>query len=337
MAAAALAFVFGSASLVHAAKTDVIVLRNGDHLTGEVKTLREGKLQVNTDDIGTLSIEWDKVVSVTTAGVYEVTLRDGTHLLGRLTPATAGSLQVVADDGSATRAVMAEIVSVAEIKRKFLDRIDGSFDLGGSYTKSSGVAELFFDTEARYRRPSYAYNASFSTNLTQQENSPDSSRYALQVGYTRFRNNRWVVSSFALFEGNEDLGFTIRGTGDNLELGYVVSAPHVELLLSGGMALGREKPVEGGSVTNVDALVAADLAVFAYDFPTTRLDLAMLVFPSLDDPGRLRVNANGKFKRELFRDFYFSVTAYDAFDNRPKAGAVSQNDFGGSLSFGWSF
>jgi hypothetical protein len=49
------------------------------------------------------------------------------------------------------------------------------------------------------------------------------------------------------------------------------------------------------------------------------------------------VNANGKVKRELFKDFYVSLTAYDAFDNRPKAATAAQSDFGVSLSFGWTF
>jgi hypothetical protein len=61
------------------------------------------------------------------------------------------------------------------------------------------------------------------------------------------------------------------------------------------------------------------------------------MFPSLDDVGRVRLNTNAKFKRELFRDFHFSVSVYDAFDNRPKAADAEQNDFGGSLSFGWTF
>jgi len=68
----------------------------------------------------------------------------------------------------------------------------------------------------------------------------------------------------------------------------------------------------------------------------TRIDLGVLVFPSLDDPGRVRVNANAKFKREVFKDFFVSFTGYDAYDNRPKSPGATKNDLGVSLSFGWS-
>src|SRR3954451_7242491 len=80
---AALALIVGVAAPALAAKTDAIVLRNGDRFTGEVSQLRQGKLQVKTDDSGTLSIEWDKIAGITTAAIYDVTLSDGRHLLGR--------------------------------------------------------------------------------------------------------------------------------------------------------------------------------------------------------------------------------------------------------------
>jgi hypothetical protein len=334
--AAAVGLWLAASATVLAARTDIIVLRNGDRVTGEVVSMRQGKLQVKTDDAGTLSIEWDKVTAVTTAARYDISLRDGTMLFGRITPGAPRVMQVVVDLGAIATIQMADVVSFAAIKTKFFERIDGSLDLGASYTKSSGVAQLSFDTEAKYRRPSYGYGASLSTNLTRQPDSPDTARYAFDLTYTRYRS-QWLVSSFGLFEGNRDLGFTFRGTGA-LTLGrYLRRSSHMELLVAGGLAAGREAPVGADVVTNVDAVTVADLSVFAYDYPSTRVDVAVLVFPSLDGPGRVRVNTNGKVKRELFRDFYFAVSAYDAFDNRPKSGSTQQNDFGASISFGWSF
>jgi len=299
--------------------------------------LTEGKLQVKTDDMGTLSIEWDKITAVTTLGEYDVALRDGTRLLGRLRPGAAGSMDVTAADGHATTVLMADVASIAPIKAGFLERIDGSLDLGGSYTQSSGVAQVAFDVDARYRRPASVYAAAFATNFTRQPDSPDTSRSSLDMTYTRFRSHRWFATVLGLFERNEDLGFLFRGTGAFSWGRYLARSQHVEFSMTGGLAAGREVPVDRPAVLNVDAVAAADLSVFAYDFPTTRVDFAVLLFPSLDDPGRIRVNADGKFKRELFRDFFFALSAYDAFDNRPKAETATRNDFGGSVSFGWTF
>jgi Protein of unknown function, DUF481 len=339
---AALILLLGTSRAASAARTDVIVLRNGDHITGEVEQMRQGKLVVKTDNAGTLSIEWDEVASITTAARYDVTMRDARRLFGRLRPAAAGSLDLVADDGTVTTLPMADIVWCAQIKNTFWDRIDGSMDLGGSYTRSSGVADVAFDVDAEYRRPSDRYSGSFSTNLTRQDQTDEAdarttSRYSLKLNYTKFRGNQWFVAPFGLFEGNRELGFTFRGTGALSAGRYVLQSSHAEVVLAGGMAAGREDPVDASSVTNVDALATFAFSIFNYDYPTTRIDFGMLVFPSLDDPGRVRINADTKLKREIFKDFFISLSAYDAFDNKPKAAAARKNDFGASLSFGWTF
>ena len=84
------------------ARTDSIILKNGDRFTGEVIQMRQGKLQVKTDDAGTLSIEWDKVASITTADQYDVTLRNGSHRLGRFRPGTGGAAELLGIGGTAT-------------------------------------------------------------------------------------------------------------------------------------------------------------------------------------------------------------------------------------------
>ena len=279
----------------------------------------------------------DKIASVTTTARYDVTVRDGRRLFGRLRPAAAGSLDLVADDGTVTTLPMSDIVWFAQIKNTFWDRIDGSMDLGGSYTKSSGVADFAFDLGATYRRPSFSYAASFSSNLTRQEDQETTTRYSLKLNYTKFRRNQWFISPFALFESNRDLGFTFRGTGAFSIGRYLLQSNRAEVVVAGGISAGRELPVDVPAVTNVDALGVLNFSLFTYDYPTTRIDFGALVFPSVDDPGRVRINADGKLKRELFKDFYVALSGYDAFDNKPKSANASRNDFGGSISFGWTF
>jgi Protein of unknown function, DUF481 len=333
---AALTLLLAVSAPAQAAKTDIIVLRNGDRLTGEVVQLRQGKLQVKTDDAGTLSIEWDKIASITTADQYDIIMRDGSNLLGRFRPGAPGSLELVSG-APAVSIVMADMASFIQIKAGFIQRIDGSFDLGGSYTKSSEVGELFLDADATYRRPAYAYSVSFATNLTRQPEADDTTRYSLTTSYTRYRGNRWFAATTGYFEGNRELGFTFRGTGAFSIGRYLAQRSHVEWLAAGGLAAGAETPIDRPTAANVDTLIWTTLSVFAYDYPSTRLDFSLIAFPSLDDPGRVRLNADGKLKREIFKDFYVSVTAYEAYDNRPKASTSSQNDFGVSLSFGWTF
>src|SRR5262245_15865300 len=70
-----------------AAKADVLVRRNGDRITGEVKGLARGKLDYSTDDAGRLSIEWEKVAKLTSANSFDIEDSFGKRYFGRLVPA----------------------------------------------------------------------------------------------------------------------------------------------------------------------------------------------------------------------------------------------------------
>ena len=90
----------GVARPAWAEKTDYIVLVNGDRLTGEVKMLSKGQLKISTDDLGTLYMEWDKVVAISTLGTFDVATRDGQRYVGRFDVPPAGGLALVGYDGS---------------------------------------------------------------------------------------------------------------------------------------------------------------------------------------------------------------------------------------------
>ena len=65
-------------------KTDVIVLKNGDRVTGEILELEYGLLRLSTDDMGTINIEWSAIASIDSQYTFDVQ-RAG----GRSTPASS--------------------------------------------------------------------------------------------------------------------------------------------------------------------------------------------------------------------------------------------------------
>ncbi len=84
-----------------AARTDVVVLENGDRITGEIKTLRRGRVEFKTDKAGTILIEWDIVAELTSDLFFEVLDKRGTRLFGALlAPDRAGVLTVGSLDAS---------------------------------------------------------------------------------------------------------------------------------------------------------------------------------------------------------------------------------------------
>ena len=75
-----------------AQKTDIVRLANGDHVTGEIKNLQRGRLELSTDDAGTIEFEWDNIASVESKREFEVGTTDDRRLLGSLQPAVGLSL-----------------------------------------------------------------------------------------------------------------------------------------------------------------------------------------------------------------------------------------------------
>ena len=70
----------------HAAKRkDVVVMNNGDHITGEVKRLENGLLFVETPYVsGNIQLDWNQVQSVSSTATYRITLNNGKRLVGKI-------------------------------------------------------------------------------------------------------------------------------------------------------------------------------------------------------------------------------------------------------------
>ena len=115
------------------------MLFNGDRLTGEVKELVLGQLQFKTDNLGTTYIEWDKIVSVSATGEFELQLVNGDLLLGSI-DAGPSEGEMTLDQETGKRVLdLSSILRITRIKRSFWDRIDGKLDLGASYSQASEV------------------------------------------------------------------------------------------------------------------------------------------------------------------------------------------------------
>jgi hypothetical protein len=209
--------------------------------SGEVKHLSRGQLKLSTDDAGTIYIEWDKVVSVKTALAYEVVVRSGTRYVGVLAPASSTELNVVEPNGTARTFAALDVVSFAPIKAGFLEQVDGTLDIGGGYTQSSGVGQLNVDLDAGYRRPSYEVFANFLSNVTRQSGSETITQFTLRSGYMHFRNDGWIVSPFVFVARNVDLGLSLGAAAAVTDGRYLERSNRSETLVAVGAAAGREE------------------------------------------------------------------------------------------------
>jgi hypothetical protein len=118
---------------------------------------------------------------------------------------------------------------------------------------------------------------------------------------------------------------------------YFIRDQDNELLGAAGLYVNREVPVDGESVTNLEALFGTDWANFAYDFPKTDIEVSSVLIVGLTDWGRYRVDVNARVSRELISDFTVSLKGYYNYDSRPPTEEASKDDYQINLAVGYTF
>jgi hypothetical protein len=318
-------------------KADIVRLANGDHITGEVKNLNRGQLELSTDDVGTLYFEWDKIVSLSAVGQFDVTTTDGRRFLGGLAAGDPKTL-VIVEVATRVPLPMIEVATIAPIGASFWKKLDGSIDVGYSYTRSSQISQLNVNSDTLFRRPAFEARLDASATLTQNgDDGERDDRATIQASYVRYRGPRLFIASATGFESNESLGLLLRSQVA-LALGArLVNDNRAQLAVSSGISVNDERSVDADPTQNIEALVTIRESYYRYDRPKTNVDIGFQYYASLNNWGRQRIQLDTGAKREVLKDLFLAINVFDTFDSRPPSPDAAKNDVGVSFSIGWSY
>jgi hypothetical protein len=187
--------------------TDVIVMKNGDHITGQVKRLNGAILQVDLDYVdGTLSVDWLKVARIESKGLFLIQLHDGSVYSGKvITPETvAGSpakIEIQPGDGQKPLVVdMSAVVTMTQTSESFLQRFSGEITLGSSYSKGNSALQYTFGSELDYIRTRWGERLSYESTLASNAGAQTSTRNQLDLtAYRLLRRNNYFYAGLAGF------------------------------------------------------------------------------------------------------------------------------------------
>lgn len=333
---ACLLFLAAAAMPASAVKTDVVVLLNGDRVTGEVRELASGRLLYKTDDMGTLYIEWLNVAQLTSTTVFEVETTDARRFVGRLEP-RGDSMLAVIDDDQVDVLPHLQVVRITRLDAGFLRRLEGSFDLGLTYTKADKTTQFNYDLEVDQRRPGHQTSFDFSGILTDEEEGDETRRFDASFTHLGLRRSKWFTHSFATAQGNDELGLELR-----VLAGFGMGRSAIQTnrtLLRGslGVAVMEEWPTSGASEEEIEAVLSGAYSFFTFDFPNTSIDITLSLYHGLSSDGALRAEGDISVRRELWKDLYVSIGAYESYDADPIVATAESNDYGLTTSIGWSF
>ena len=159
--------------------------------------------------MGTITIEWDNVRSVTSAVLYEVEVGSGLLSYGTLRTPTSRMFEVV-NSQSTARLNFDDIVRFAPVGTRFWRRLDGSIDSGFTFNQSLHQTQLSLNTMVTHRRPGALMQVSFSSALTTQENAARQTKNDMTVSSQRTFRPRWNTVIFGQGQQNEQLALNFR-------------------------------------------------------------------------------------------------------------------------------
>ena len=320
-----------------AAKTDIVYLKNGDRVTGEVKSLNRGKLEFKTDHMGTVQIEWEDIREIVSSTGQTVELANGQRFYGPLAKPENSDMVMVNTDAGSVGVSTEDVVSMYPVEAGFWDRLDISADFGFSWDKGSNVGKYSLGIQTELRSTRFISRAAFNTEITTQEGREDTNRTNLSAMHNVFHPNKRFHVIFGNMENNNEIGLDLRAlVGAGYGIVPLRSQRHW-LALGAGLAVSHEIPTSGEQQENLEAAGLVSYDYYKYSDPERSFTTTLSIFPSLTDPGRWRANLDTNFRLELVSDLFWKMTFYASYDSAPIVAEASSSDYGVTSSFGYKF
>jgi hypothetical protein len=326
---------------------DVLVMKNGDRITCEVKALEAGTLKVNLDYVdGTISIDWLKVARLESNYWFIVTMLDGsiyTAKLGTSSEEGAGGAKLTIQPETETERHLvdtAQVVTVTQTGESAFQRLSGNVGIGATYSKGNNATQYNFASGLAYERTRWGVLARYNSNLSSNTGAPTTTRNQLDLSGNRMLSRtNYFVGAIATFLQSSVQGID-RQTGVGVGLGrYFKNTNRVRFWVLGGAGWQSTKYSQ-----NVSDLPAQNVgtAVFstsleAFTFKKTRLEIAATAFPAVKpDPGRVFYRTNATYYLKLFGKVDWNLSFYGSWDTHPPP-TFAGSDYGSSTGLSYTF
>jgi hypothetical protein len=320
-------------------KVDVVYLKNGDRITGEIISLEYGELRMSTDSMAKVAIEWPDVVRVVSAQNFVVEDDVGGRFHGSLvdkSPRDKLSVQISPDDAPAIE--LAHVTRIAPTEETFFKRLEGSFSVGFDYAKASEITTLGGAANFAYRAPTFGWALDLDTNSTKDPQQGTLDRSNAGFHYQWYRSNRRFWSGLASLERNEETGIDARLlVGGGIGRYFYQTARAEVSGIVGLVGLDEWATGSVGSQQSIEAVIGGTWRIFRFNTPKVSLNTTTLIYHSLTESSRDRAKVNFSLRQEVISDFFVDVSVYYSYDSEPPDVTAEKDDYGVTTSLGYSF
>ncbi len=322
---------------LNAQRTDVVILKNGDRLTGDVKSLEYAKLRLKTDAMDNVYINWEDIVYIKSDDNFRVEMQDGRLLFGIVHTDTSNNMLIVGIDTLKGTVAPDRVVGIVPIKEGFWQIVDISTEMGFNYTKSSDIAQLNFSGNISYRTFTYLRRFRFSSILSAEKDDKANQTHNYSFSVSKLLRKNWFIDWAASADKNTGLDLDLR-----LSLGMsggrkIFHTNLHDLSTSLGLQGTKEWAIsKKGQDNNLEGVASLVYRRFRYYTPKQDVEVRFDIFPNITTWGRYRIDFETKFKWEIITDLFISLTYKNNFDNQAGTDGTTKNDYSLIISFGWT-
>ena len=225
-------------------KTDVLVMKNGDHLTCEIKGLQDGVLYASFDYIlSTQSVQWSKVAYIDSKQLFIVKTVDGSVYTGTLSTVETEEkrpleIKVVESPEKQTELPRKEVVQMDQTSEKFWQRFSGDVDSGIIYSKGNQTTQYNLGADLAYLRERWSADANYSSTLSSSSGTSSvATRNQLNlIGMRLLRWNNWFYTGIGSFLQSSEQDIRLQANIGGGFGYYFKNTNHSSIALIGGAA-----------------------------------------------------------------------------------------------------
>jgi putative salt-induced outer membrane protein YdiY len=328
--------------LLAADKTDQIWLKNGDHLTGEIKKLQLGILYFKPKyALNSIEIDWTEVDRIDTVERFNVIFTNGETHSGviRKISATDSPLDfTINDDGQTVVAEKLDVVNIQPQKSSFLEQLTGSIDYGFTYLSGNSEFQSSLGANVAYRGEKNQMSSALSSSVSGQNDTEDTTRQSISADYSRILTPKYFITGLSAFLSSSQQELDLRVTLGGAFGRTLIRTDRTAFAAAIGVVGSRERyasaTTETNPTTTSELLGTLDLSNFKFD--AYSITSSLRIYPSLSTWGRVRVGSETTINWEFIKDLYWNLRVYENFDSKPPINAP-KNDFGITTGLGWKF
>jgi len=180
-------------------KDDVVIMKNGDKFTGEIKGLQYGELIFKSDYMkDSVHLDWERVEILESKDTYIIALSDGRRITGTI------SQKMIQGDYKQEFTISAadfileipspEVITIDQLEASFWNQLTGSIDYGFGFTSGNNTTNSSLGANVAFNTSKNSIALATSSQFDSQANAKNTSRFTFDAQYGRSITTNWIAA-----------------------------------------------------------------------------------------------------------------------------------------------